>query len=168
VDRDAALADFDEARAAWAAVFARVPDGALRYLKPGDDYSIGGLQVHVNWVLVHYRRVLEALIAGHFTALEPLTTAAEWATAGARAKAGIDAPQRQELLDEMAELHTSVAATSRGVAVDDWNRKTPVTYTPGEAPFPTSPDDVLGWLRNHYREHVEQCPALVAEWLTTT
>ena len=29
---------------------------------------------------------------------------------------------------------------------------------------PTSPDDVLGWLRDHYREHVEQCPELIASW----
>ena len=34
----------------------------------------------------------------------------------------------------------------------------------GQDPYPTSPDDVLGWLREHYREHVEQCPQLIASW----
>ena len=53
MEREAALADFESARKEWEAAFANVPDGALTYLKPGDDYSLGGLQVHVNWVLVH-------------------------------------------------------------------------------------------------------------------
>jgi hypothetical protein len=164
VDRDAALADFDVARASWEAVFAEVPDAALDYLKPGDDYAIGGLQVHVNWVLVHYRRVLDALIAGHFSALEPLTTAAEWVRAGQKAKAGIEPSERQALLEEMAGSHAAVAAAVRGRPADDWTRKTPVRYGPTEDPYPTSLDDLLGWLRDHYREHVEQCPELVAEW----
>ena len=51
MERDAALSDFAAARQEWEEAFARVPDEALRYLKPGDDYSLGGLQVHINWVL---------------------------------------------------------------------------------------------------------------------
>jgi hypothetical protein len=47
---------------------------------------------------------------------------------------------------------------------ENWSRKTEVVYAKGEDPYPTSPDDVLGWLREHYREHVEQCPELVASW----
>src|SRR5438094_9164088 len=66
MEREAALADFESARKEWEAAFANVPDGALTYLKPGDDYSLGGLQVHVNWVLVHYRRVLDAILAAGF------------------------------------------------------------------------------------------------------
>jgi hypothetical protein len=34
----------------------------------------------------------------------------------------------------------------------------------GQDPYQTSPDDVLGWLREHYREHVHQCPELIASW----
>ena len=164
MDRDAALADFDTARAAWEAVFDQVPDAALGYLRPGDDYAIGGLQVHINWILVHYRRVLDALIAGHFSALEPLTTAAEWKSVAQKAKLGIEPAERQPALREMAGLHASVADAVRGLAAENWGRKTPVRYTPGVEPFSTSPDDLLGWLRDHYREHVEQCPALIAEW----
>jgi len=37
-------------------------------------------------------------------------------------------------------------------------------YGAGEAPYSTSPEDVIGWLRDHYREHVQQCPELVASW----
>src|SRR5260370_1063978 len=41
MEREAALADFDTARKEWEDAFARVPDGALAYLKPGDDYAQG-------------------------------------------------------------------------------------------------------------------------------
>ena len=70
--KDKALNDFEAARRAWDAAFAQAPDEALTYLKPGDDYALGGLQVHVNWVLVHYRRILDGLIDRDFASLEPL------------------------------------------------------------------------------------------------
>ena len=72
VVKDEALIDFAAAREEWETAFAQVPDAALEYLKPGDDYALGGLQVHVNWVLVHYRRVLDGLIDRGFTQLPPL------------------------------------------------------------------------------------------------
>ena len=50
----------------------------------------------------------------------------------------------------------------------DWARKAPVVYGGGQEPFPTSPDDILGWLRDHYREHIDQSAALVEEWKTAT
>ena len=37
----------------------------------------------------------------------------------------------------------------------------------GQDPFPTSAEDVIGWLADHYREHVQQCPELVADWRKT-
>ena len=40
MERDAALADFEAAREEWEAAFSRVPDGALTYLKPGDDVNL--------------------------------------------------------------------------------------------------------------------------------
>jgi hypothetical protein len=27
---------------------------------------------------------------------------------------------------------------------------------------------VIGWLADHYREHVQQCPDLVADWRKTS
>src|SRR2546426_68901 len=77
VANDEALADFERARAEWEAALADVPDEALGYLKPGDDYALGGLQVHVNWVLLHYRRILDGLVAGGFAPLDPLDPAGE-------------------------------------------------------------------------------------------
>jgi hypothetical protein len=164
VDRDAALADFDGARTEWEAVFAQVPDAALSYLKAGDDYALGGLQVHVNWVLTHYSRVLDAIKADPYHQLQPLDRPGESTEANKRAKAGLTAPERKPALEEMSGLHRSVKKAAAGIAEVDWSRKTPVVYGEGQDPYPTSPDDVLGWLREHYREHVHQCPELIASW----
>ena len=164
MDRDAALADFDEARAEWEGVFAQVPDAALAYLKSGDVYAVGGLQVHVNWVLTHYRRILEALIAGNGAPVDPLDAPAEVEAVNSKARAGLEARERRVALDDMAELHAAVRKAAGAVSPDEWSRKAPVVYGEGQDPFPTSPEDVIGWLREHYREHVQQCPELVAEW----
>lgn len=164
MDRDAALADLDTARAEWESVFAQVPDAALAYLKPGDDYAVGGLQVHVNWVLLHYRRILDAIVAGGFGSVQPLDSPAEVVAANRKAKDGLKPGERQAVLRDMGELHAAVRAAALSVGADDWTRKADVTYRTGEEPYPTSPEDVLGWLRDHYREHVEQAPELVAEW----
>lgn len=152
MDRQAALADFEAARAEWQEAFARVPDAGLAYLKPGDDYSLGGLIVHVNWVLARYLRVLEG------------ETALDVPPVSELAKTGPSAEQRQEQLAEMARLHAAVLAAAAGIGDLAWERVTPVTYGPGEDPYPTRPADVVGWLSDHYREHVEQCGDLVREW----
>jgi hypothetical protein len=168
VDREAALADLDVARAEWEAAFAQVPDAALAYLKPGDDYALGGLQVHVNWVLVHYGRVLDAIRADPHQAVEPLDKPGESEDANKRAKAGLTGAERKPSLEEMSGLHRFVKGAAAGLSATDWSHKTPVVYGEGQDPYPTSPDDVVGWLRDHYREHVQQCPELIASWREMT
>jgi hypothetical protein len=168
VDREAALGDLDAARAEWEATFAQVPDAALAYLKPGDDYALGGLQVHVNWVLVHYGRVLDAIRADPHQTVQPLDKPGESEDANKRAKAGLTAAERKQSLEEMSGLHRFVKEAAAGLPADGWSLKTPVVYGEGQDPYPTSPDDVVGWLRDHYREHVQQCPELVASWREMT
>jgi hypothetical protein len=162
--KEAALADFDKARAEWESAFAQVPDGALDYLKPGDDYALGGLLVHVNGVLVHYHRILGALIAEGFAAIDPLDPPGEGDEINAMAKAGLTADGRREALAEMASLHTSVSEAADRLPNESWSRKASVVYGAGEAPYPTSAEDIVGWLSDHYREHVQQCPELIAAW----
>jgi hypothetical protein len=162
--KEAALADFAKARAEWESAFAQVPDAALDYLKPGDDYALGGLQVHVNGVLVHYHRILGALIAGGFAAIDPLDPPGEGDEVNARAKAGLSADGRRDALAEMASLHASVLEAAAGLPDESWSRKASVVYGAGEAPYQTSAEDIVGWLTDHYREHVLQCPELVATW----
>lgn len=134
MEREAALAGFEAARREWEDAFGRVPDAALRYLKPGDDYSLGGLQVHVNWVLAHYLRVLEGAVVVQDPPLSE------------DARLGLTVEQRRESLAEMGRLHEAVRAVVAGLKPSEWQRLTPVVYGPGEDPYPTSPADVVGWL----------------------
>src|SRR5229473_3209570 len=84
--------------------------------------------------------------------------------ANRRAKAGLTAAERKASLEEMSGLHRFVKDAAAGLSEAEWQHKTPVVYGEGQDPFPTSADDVVGWLRDHYREHVQQCPELIASW----
>src|SRR6202171_6454762 len=143
MDRESALADFELARSEWESAFAKVPDDALGYLKPGDDYARGGLQVHVNWVLTHYRRVLDGLIAGGFAQLGPQDAPGEAQAAGQKAKAGLDAAKRAKSLEEMGRLHQAVLGACTRLPESDWSRKCPVVYRAGADAHPTSPEGVI-------------------------
>ncbi len=46
-----ALTEFATARDDYLSSMGQVPPEAFPYLKPGDDYSLGGIAVHVNFVL---------------------------------------------------------------------------------------------------------------------
>jgi hypothetical protein len=164
VIRDEALTDFEASRKEWEAALAQVPDEALAYLKPGDDYALGGLQVHVNGVLLHYRRILDGMIAGGFGALAPLDPPGESDEVNKRAKAGLTGDGRRAALAEMAASHKAVLDAVKKLPEESWSRKAPVVYGARQDPFPTSPEDIIGWLSDHYREHVQQCPELVASW----
>lgn len=164
MDRDAALADFDAARQEWEAAFAQVPDGALAYLKAGDDYALGGLQIHVNWVLTHYRRVVDGIVAGGFKPLGPLDSPGEGDAAVQKAKEGLAKGDRAKALSDMGRLHSAVTAAVTKVPPAEWSRKADVVYGEGQDPYPTSPEDIVEWLRDHYREHVTQCADLIDAW----
>jgi len=169
MERDEALADFDRARAEWEAAFARVPEAALGFLKPGDDYSLGGLMAHVNWVLVHYGRVLDAIVAGGFEAIGPQDPPGEDAEAREAARRGLSgAAERDRSLADMAVLHESARMAMSALRAADWGRKCAVVYAPGDEPYDTSPQDVAGWLSDHYREHVTQTAELIEEWRAST
>jgi DinB superfamily len=164
MEKEAALADFEAARSEWESAFAKVPDGALGYLKPGDDYALGGLLVHVNWVLTHYRRVLDGIIAGKFGQLGPQDPPGEAQDAVQKAKVGLTAGQRGKAVADMGRLHAAMLTAASRLPEGDWLRKAAVIYGQGQDPYPTSPEDVIGWLRDHYREHVQQSADLVEAW----
>jgi hypothetical protein len=164
LEKKAAIADFEAARQEWIRAFERVPDGALGFLKDGDDYALGGLQVHVNWVLNHYRRVLAGMVQRGIDRLPPQDGPNEAAAAVAKAKAGITAGERAGAMEEMGRLHQGVLAVVNRLPVENWARKAEVVYGNGQDPYPTSPQDIVGWLRDHYREHVGQSADLTAEW----
>src|SRR5260370_33765489 len=135
------MSDFDAARAEWEAVFAQVPDAALLYLKPGDDYALGGLQVHVNWVLTHYSRVLDGIKADPYNQLQPLDPPGESTEVSKRANGALSAPERKPTLDEMSMLHRSVRDAAAGIARPAEPANTPAVACDGTCPRSNSTDD---------------------------
>src|SRR3989449_8784118 len=134
MEREGAMADFDAARAEWEAAFARVPDDALRFLKPGDDYSLGGLMVHVNWVLTHYGRMLDAIVAGGFASVGPQDPPGEEAEGREAARRGLEVSERRQALERMAALHAEGRTALAALAASEWDRQCPVVYGAGEEP----------------------------------
>lgn len=162
-DSVTALTAFDSARDAYLESMARVPADGFAYLKPGDDYSVGGLAVHVNFVLEHYTNVLSALVAAGFAECRPEDAAGLEERALARAREALQVEEVHRELARTRELHQGVAGMVERLAAD-LNRSAPVWFPGATEAYPTSVTDVLGWLSGHYLEHVPHIEALVGDW----
>jgi hypothetical protein len=160
---EAALRDFDAARESFQRALERAPEGALTYLKPGDDYALGGLVFHVNVVLENYLRVMQGVTASGGKEVRLPDPAAAFDEAHARAKAGAAPDELGAALARTASLHSQVRTLAASVAPSAWERQATVWVGANE-PYPGSPADVLDWLTDHYREHVPQAEELLREW----
>jgi hypothetical protein len=164
-DRAAALADFSRARSEFEDAFGKVPDEAIGYRPPGDDYALGGLVVHVTDVLDHYAYVLDAIRAAGFGSVR----VAEGATIAERRSPGTVASgfsdhERDAVLGAMRSAHDGLATTAEVLPTEAYTRKAPVSFGDASAPVDTSAADIMGWMIGHYREHVAQVADLVAAW----
>ena len=162
--RERDLHELFVARGEFAAAFMGVADAALGYRAAGDDYAVSGIVVHVTATLDHYRRVLEGMIDTSFKAfaLQPQDPGVEAAHAE-RAKTGFPAGERDEAFAVLESTHDDLAAAALSLVAPDYVRKVPITYKSGDAPHDTSPADIVGWLADHYREHVAQVRDLAAK-----
>jgi DinB superfamily len=160
---EAVLRDFDEARQSFQHTLERVPEGALTYLKAGDDYALGGLVFHVNVVLENYLQVMQGVMASGGKEVRLPDPAAAFDEAHARARAGVRPGELGPALDRTASLHSQVRTLAASVAPSEWERQATVWVGANE-PYPASPADVLGWLTDHYREHVPHAEELLREW----
>ncbi|HVR89235.1 MAG TPA: DinB family protein [Candidatus Limnocylindria bacterium] len=161
--REPDLHDLFVARGEFAAAFEDVPDEALGYRGASDAYALSGIVVHITATLDHYRRVVGGMVDREFAAfaLQPQDPGVEAAHA-ARCKTGFGAGERDEAFALLESAHDDVAAAVLRLEPQDYTRKVPVTYKPGEAPYDTSARDIVGWLTEHYREHVAQIEQLKA------
>src|SRR6266542_2670137 len=89
MSRDALLEGLDAARASFLEAFAGVPGEAMAFLKPGDDYALGGIVTHTTTVIEHYRTVLAAVVGGGFQAVRPEDPPGFWESSAARARDGL-------------------------------------------------------------------------------
>ena len=158
----AALEQFDEGRKAFRAEMERVPEAALDYLKPGDDYALGGLVFHVNAVLERYIDVIQGVMAGpeEVVLADP---APMFARAHAKARAGARPEELRSALETMDNLHRQFRSMAASVAPGDWERQSSVQEGTN-APYQASAADVVGWVSGHYQEHIPQVRELVGDW----
>jgi hypothetical protein len=162
--RRADMEAFDKARSTYVEHLAAAPDESLTYLKAGDDYALGGLVHHVNAILEHYGGVLDAIVASGFQETDTADRPGLFEGANAKARAGVTRAELSAGLAATAQLHTSVVGKLSRFSDADFERKAPVRYAPGADPYPTSPADVLGWLSDHYEEHVPHIEQLLGSW----
>jgi len=164
-DRDTALKEFESARAAFVDAYAGVPDEALAFLKPGEDYALGGLVTHVVAVLEHYQLVLSAILDAGFGEVRPEDPPGFWEQQGLRARAGLRPDERAAAFGELDRRHGGFVATVAALPGEDWERKAAVWFPNAAEALPTSPADIWGWLNGHYLEHVPQVADLHREWM---
>lgn len=164
MERDAALAEFNAAREEFFGAFERVPDEALGFLKLGEDYSLGGLVPHVSWVLTHYTRVLEGIAASGFSETRTADPPEEIENVAVQTRRGLVAATRAAALEAVVQRHDSVIQLVRAFPPHEFEREAPVYFGDAPDPYPTSPAAVVGWLRDHYAEHVPHVAELLADY----
>lgn len=162
-ERSAALKEFEDSRAAFVDAYAGVPDEALAFLKPGDDYALGGLVVHAIAVLLHYHLVLTSVLDSGFGEVRPKDPPGFWELQAVGARAGLQPEERSSMFAELDRCHEAFVAAVSSLSEDEWDRKAPVWFGDDE-PLPTSPSDIWGWLNDHYAEHIPQVGQLHEDW----
>lgn len=156
IAREKALADFDHARDDFEDAFGSVPEEALSYKPEGDDYSIGYLLTHIMGSMRDYSN---AVIKIHEAAYGEVRLDSYGPQPPDNAT--ID---RNAALTEMEVAHDTLAGKLRELAYEDFTRKAPVYYPGATNPYPTSAADIIGWVTDHYREHIPHVEGLLAEW----
>jgi hypothetical protein len=165
--REATLADFEQSRRDFEDVLCSAPDAALRFRPPGEDYALGGLVVHVADVLRNYATVLEAIRAAGWQALH--APAHETSIDDAAAiRDGFGGGARSAILEQMRAAHSAVVQEVLASDGASFTRHAAVTFSGSSEPYQTSPADVVGWVRDHYREHTQQIADLVSTWASAT
>ncbi len=160
-----ALARLDAAHSSIQETFASMPDAALAWLKPGDDYAIGGIVIHLIQSLDGYIRTLEALRAAGFNDTEgPGEDEAVVEAQLAHARRGLDPNERTATFAEMREKQARVAVLAATASEAQFDALVGVRYPGDEAPYPTSAALVVQWMTEHYAEHVPHAKQLFAEW----
>jgi len=166
-EREATLAAFDRARALFEEAVRGAPDAALRHRATGDDYALGGLVVHVTQVLEHYTDVLNAIHTADWQSPQAPPSVTSDVDA-VLIRDGFGGDSRADVLARLREAHTALVNAVRAEPAEWFSRPAPVTYSGSSEPYPTSPADVVGWVRDHYAEHTQQIGELVADWATAT
>ena len=158
------LEGLESAKSSFEKALAAVPGEALSFLKPNDDYSLGGLVAHNVGVVEHYTLVLDSVLASGFTTVRPEDPPGFWESVAARSREPLAPDAAPAALAELDRRHAEFVAALRAVPEDDWERKAPVFYGNSQEALPTCAVDIVGWVHDHYLEHVPHIHELHEEW----
>jgi hypothetical protein len=159
------LGRLEAAHGAIQDTFATMPDAALGWLKPGDDYAIGGIVIHLIQSLDGYIGTLEALRAAGFTDTEgPGEDEAVVDAQLVHARRGLAPAERASTFTEMRTKQARLATLAATADEAQFGTLVGVRYPGDESPYPTSVALVVQWMTEHYAEHVPHAQQLFAEW----
>ncbi len=164
----AALTAFDAARDAFLAAFADVPDAALAYVPAGDEYAVGTLLPHLCDPINRYLDVLGLARNAGFglvdLAADPMRAEREAQRHAQLAATRPTGADRARLLADLAFAHEQAHGAVAALDGATFLRQAPVIYSAGSEPSPTSCQDIMGWLTDHYDEHTTQVGTMLAGW----
>lgn len=165
-DRETALAEFGRKLEEYEHSYDSVPDEALTYVPQGEDYTLGGLAVHVTDTLLHYRNVLDVMKGAgdqQVRAIDPQDDAKR--RRDELTARGFSGSEKPRVLQEMKAAHQDVDRRVRAIPEAEYAQKAAVLYgADAQDPYPTNAGDVLGWLIDHYQEHIDQVAELMGKW----
>jgi hypothetical protein len=168
-DRDAALAAFTQARDGFESAYRLVPDEALRYVPEGEDYTLGGLLVHVTDTIQGYTQALDQMVAAGFGSVRTVESDDEVKREhDALVRDGFAGSDRGRVIAELRGAHEAFTTKVQALPLADYTRVAPVLFgAEATDPYDTRAADILGWLIDHYNEHIEQVASLLERWKTT-
>lgn len=165
--KERAVTDLRASRVAIDDAFAPMPDAALAWLKPGDDYALGGIVIHLIQSLDGYIATLEALHAAGYRDTEgPAEDEAVVEAGLAHARRGLTPDERRPTFAEMTQRQEELGRLSQRANDEEFSRLVGVSYPGDEVPYPTSVALVLQWMTEHFNEHVPHARQLFTEWQT--
>jgi hypothetical protein len=166
-DRGARLQEFARARDQFEQAYQAVPDDALTYVPEGDDYTLGGLAVHVTDALYHYSYVLDVLKQSGYgpqaRVVDPVDDAKQ--RRDAMVAHGFAGNEKAGVFREMRSAHEALAAKISAVPEAEYTREAPILYgADTQEPYTTKAADVIGWVIDHYNDHTKQVGELLERW----
>jgi hypothetical protein len=72
--------------------------------------------------------------------------------------------ERAGMLRDLAAAHQRVVDRFAALNAATFTRQGLVIYPGSPDPYPTSAQDILGWLKDHYDEHTVQMAQLLDQW----
>lgn len=160
IERETALANFDHARDDFLQAIGKVPEDRLDYKPEGDDYSLRDIVSHVSGSMEMYIDVLNRIKEAEYREVRLASgeddLAAPRRYIDERASLPLRSDTKSGVLDQMEQVHDRLAGMLREGVREEFARRTPVLYMGASEAYPTSASDILGWMTDHYHEHIEQ------------